>query len=409
MLLSGAIQAAQEAADLPLSFQAADAMAKDFPIDSTALKAQSMLKLSQRQFTTNRAENQRAGLELLDELEKSGDLAQAERVGTVLEQSSANGSDRAAIQQRVRSIHEKHIALNRVEQAMLVLKTSPDDPAANLAVGRCYCMVQGDWTRGLPMLAKGSDATMKTLALRDLGATRAAGTDGPASHDAETVGDAWWDASGRETTPIWKAAMQQRAVVWYRQALHNAGGLERLKIEKRIETIPVSGSHVINTARAPEADAVVAEVAAHYPNAIKGVGALELVRTHDGRELHGGVPCDATGSFSKNSKLVEGGGIGLANIYEPWPAGKYLIVYRVRVSYPPTSPLQGNDICFLDVCHDSGNTIAADHPNANEFRFNQWSSIPIPLELPKDDTIEYRLWPNNHTVIVDRIYIFRMK
>ncbi len=53
VLLSGAIQAAQEASDLTLSFQAVDAMARDFTVEASTLKAQSLLKLSARQLASN--------------------------------------------------------------------------------------------------------------------------------------------------------------------------------------------------------------------------------------------------------------------------------------------------------------------------------------------------------------------
>ena len=57
--------------------------------------------------------------------------------------------------------------------ALVVLENDPTNPAANLAAGRHLCLVQGDWDRGLPMLALGSDAELKAAATKDLaGAAR---------------------------------------------------------------------------------------------------------------------------------------------------------------------------------------------------------------------------------------------
>ena len=42
-----------------------------------------------------------------------------------------------------------------LKRAQATLADKPDDPSANLMVGRQVCFVQGDWSRGLPMLAPG--------------------------------------------------------------------------------------------------------------------------------------------------------------------------------------------------------------------------------------------------------------
>src|SRR5439155_8519655 len=52
--------------------------------------------------------------------------------------------------------------------AIAALKKQPDDPAANLAVGKYLCLSKGDWLDGLPYLAKSGDATLKELAVLDL-------------------------------------------------------------------------------------------------------------------------------------------------------------------------------------------------------------------------------------------------
>ena len=45
-----------------------------------------------------------------------------------------------------------------------VLEKQPGDPTANLAAGRYYCFVKGDWEMGIPMLALGSETALKELA-----------------------------------------------------------------------------------------------------------------------------------------------------------------------------------------------------------------------------------------------------
>ncbi len=69
--------------------------------------------------------------------------------------------------------------------ALAVLEKNPTHTAANLAAGRYLCFVKGDWGRGLPMLALGSDAELKAVSTLEL-----QGTDSVI--EQLTVADAWW-------------------------------------------------------------------------------------------------------------------------------------------------------------------------------------------------------------------------
>ena len=43
-----------------------------------------------------------------------------------------------------------------MQAVFLASATNSDDPEANLRVGRYYCLIRGEWEKGLPLLAKGS-------------------------------------------------------------------------------------------------------------------------------------------------------------------------------------------------------------------------------------------------------------
>src|SRR5207237_9161055 len=76
------------------------------------------------------------------------------------------------ILKRLRELKAEQAELARefesVKTARERVKAGPNDAEANLSVGRYLCFVQGDWDRGLPMLAKGSHAALKALAGKDL-------------------------------------------------------------------------------------------------------------------------------------------------------------------------------------------------------------------------------------------------
>ena len=90
------------------------------------------------------------------------------------------------------------------EAAQERLKTDPDDAGACLAVGRWYCFCQGDWDEGLKLMAKGSDAALKSLAAAEL-ASKPSKAD-----DRVARGDAWWDLAEKAAGKA-KAAMRRRA------------------------------------------------------------------------------------------------------------------------------------------------------------------------------------------------------
>lgn len=391
VLLGGAMQVAQEAADLPLSFQAADAMGKDFPIDVAGLKAQALVKMSAREFARNREENQHVAIALMDELENAGDYARAERVGTSLQQDLA-GEDRTAIQQRVKSIHDKQVALSRLNAALAVLKKTPDDPAANLEAGRYFCLVKGDWTRGLPMLAKGSDAAVKALAAKELAAAKTAG--------GAELGDAWWEAADREPTALWKSPMHERAVFWYRQALNDAKGLARVKIEKRIQSLPVQADPAL------EEKSVLAELVAESPGAAQSAAKAKLMRVHNGTELKGGARQKVPGSFSDSVSVIDGRKMTqMISGTEQLGAGEYMIVYRVQSDVAMNAPEAQALDCILEIS-ENGRGAGGVLPR---MQAGKWSSISILLRPQQNETVQYRVRSyNNHAVAVDRIYVFKI-
>jgi hypothetical protein len=96
------------------------------------------------------------------------------------------------------------------------LKKAPDDPAANLALGKFYCFAAGNWDQGLPMLAKGSDAALQKLARVDL-----AGAENPQAQ--ANVGDGWFDLSEKPNA-AGKSQLRARAGHWYEKAVTNLSG-----------------------------------------------------------------------------------------------------------------------------------------------------------------------------------------
>lgn len=176
-------------------------------------------------------------------------------------------------------------AYESVRKASDTLEESPDDPAANLALGRHLCFTRQDWTQGLPHLAKGEDAALGGAAKQDIDAPTAA-------EDQIAVADSWWElASAAEG--IAKTALLSRAEFWYREALPQLSGLAETKANKRLEEIATILEAHDNSEEPGRVDLLATRsLATKLRNAVK---ANNLVRTaiagsRDPRNLFTEVP-----------------------------------------------------------------------------------------------------------------------
>ena len=116
-----------------------------------------------------------------DKAEREKKAAEAQAELDAIKSAQSALAECAKGLQQARHEHEA------IQAAQERLKTDPDDPDACLAVGRWYCFQQGDWDEGLKLLAKGSDAALKSLAAEELASKPSK------AEDKVARGDAWWD------------------------------------------------------------------------------------------------------------------------------------------------------------------------------------------------------------------------
>lgn len=135
--------------------------------------------------------------------------------------------------------------LSRALGAMKNLIEKPDDPAANLAVGRYLCFAKNDWAKGLPLLARSAVPGLKAAAETDLATPK----------DAQgqlAAGDSWWDLAEKETDRTVKAGYLSRGTFWYRRALPSLTGFAKVKAEKRLAAAASEAS----ASRGPRPEAI---------------------------------------------------------------------------------------------------------------------------------------------------------
>jgi hypothetical protein len=230
VLLREARDLAAQAGNAATCLQAIDELAREYEIDALAMKAEWLATTGT--FATPGASSALAEtcLSLVDEAVAADNHELALRLVSVAV-DTARKARLTALSNRAEARRKEVLALQKefdeVKEARAKLRETPDDPDASLALGKYLCLVKGDWKKGLPLLAQGSDKALKAIAEQE--------RDNPAEAEAQVrVGDGWWDLASKATGRT-KAQMQARAVHWYEQAAPELKGLAKARVDKRIQ------------------------------------------------------------------------------------------------------------------------------------------------------------------------------
>ncbi|MCE9591237.1 MAG: hypothetical protein K8S99_12010 [Planctomycetes bacterium] len=229
------------AGDVELVLRTIDQMGQGYQIDTLASKADSLLKMVGK--ATSQSADHLAQIKRLDSAinlvidqalaEDQYEVAQrlAQRDVTLASSSKDAGlQQRAAV--RVKDLVMIQRSYSAAQSARTRLQEDPLDPAANLTMGRFYCLVKGDWQKGLPLLAQGGDTALKQASEKDMAAPKDA-------IQQAMVGDAWWDITGKEP-PAFKRAIQTRSAYWYRKAAPELTGLAKARVEQRLDELAIT-------------------------------------------------------------------------------------------------------------------------------------------------------------------------
>jgi hypothetical protein len=242
VLMQSAWRLAGEAGKLDLALDMIDRAKEWYVIEPLAAKI-AVLERAENAVGTG-PETEAFSLQLVRKAEMLVDLALGDddfpTAMHLLEKIAIPAARRTSDKQLAVELAKRRLQIRRqredfagVEKAQEALAANKADAEANLTLGRWHCLVKGDWERGLPYLAKGSDQALAGLAQRELA--------GATSSQAQIeLADAWWDLSeqdgSKQKDPI-VASMRARAGFWYQKALPFLTGLHREKAEKRLGDI----------------------------------------------------------------------------------------------------------------------------------------------------------------------------
>jgi hypothetical protein len=212
-----------------LAVEAINELDRWFVINALDMKIKALADSSKSGNEVSVAASYRVGLNLIQQAYDAENIDAArgviEIVDSAVKEIKSPDLDRLVQNQRF-EIDGYAKEFQAVTLARSKLATSPDDPAANLTVGRYLCFFQGDWSNGLPMLARGSDAALKTLATKDLAQPNTV-------KEQLEIADGWWNwgavQKDREQRLITKQAKS-----WYAKAGPASAGQDRANIINRI-------------------------------------------------------------------------------------------------------------------------------------------------------------------------------
>jgi len=226
------------AADAKLLRKSIELLAKYYKVDPLEELSTSLKEASEERMTAA-AKKALAplALDLAKEAAADDDYAGAERL-TEAAKEMAQGKDLAVVKQAgtlLERLAEGNQQYAHFREAQKVLSQKPDDLDANLVAGRFYCFVKNDeksWARGLPLLAKGNDKTLKPLAEAEL----AAGGDVSQPSEMIKLADLWYQGASAVDASR-RPDLLRRAAYWYRTALPDLAGFTKTKSRWRLEDI----------------------------------------------------------------------------------------------------------------------------------------------------------------------------
>jgi len=156
-----------------------------------------------------------------------GNTEQLESLILATARKTKSQSFLARARSRIADVRECELLFQKAQAARDGLEENEDDPDANLAVGTYLCFAKNDWANGLPMLVRGSEPPLQSLAKNDLAK--------PGSPEAQLqLADAWWDLA-ESAEGLVSTQARLRASVWYQHALPKLSGLQKVKASKRID------------------------------------------------------------------------------------------------------------------------------------------------------------------------------
>ncbi len=239
VLFREATDAAVQGNDLRTAFRGIDEMADRFDVDAPALRLAALSSLGKTARTPGELGLLTdTYLELVEEHLAMDQYPAADKAASVAIQFARKSGSvplAALATERKKEVEEAATRFRAMKKVLESLAADSEHPESNLEMGRFLCFIKGNWDLGLRFLAKGSDPALKSLAASEA----SAGLD---AQELQKVADGWFELFQKESPSLKKKQLGIHARGLYESVAAGAGGLLKIKIEKRLEALPVPGA-----------------------------------------------------------------------------------------------------------------------------------------------------------------------
>ena len=252
VLLKEARDMASQAGDARTGLVAARHIASRYSTDLTEMGLGVLITASRAATTPDKAADvAEVAMSLLNRAINAHQFDLAHRIAGIAEGSARFMRSTPLvnnIQTLEKDLLSRRTNAEKLAGALETLKSKPADPEACAIVGRQLCLEENNWTDGLEYLAKGNDAAMKSIALKEASAPTAA-------LPCAELANMWWSAAQNQPVTA-KLRMQQRSAYWYALAL--PGLLKKDQANSRIASAERVMPQVVMMQLPAPADATVA-------------------------------------------------------------------------------------------------------------------------------------------------------
>jgi len=236
MLFLHARDLAAQAGDAPTALQAIEELAQDFAVPAAEVFQMKVKALTQASTAVALPDAYQtvvdSSLVLLEDALAADDYTVALQLLATAE-NAAKKLRSVPLVSSIRRRQEEALTLQKEYQAWKpfadALAKNPADAKANLEMGKYQAFIKGSWDRGLPLLAKGSDAQIKHLAALEL-------TDPDKAASQIELASGWQDLAAKSQGTM-KIQLLLHAYYWYQQVLGGAEGTTYARVEKTMQAI----------------------------------------------------------------------------------------------------------------------------------------------------------------------------
>lgn len=227
---------AVEAAAPPALLEIATEMCREFELNELALQTSLLERIAgQRVPPDARPGIVQAAVQATEDAIARDEFAAAAKLIKIAGASASKARNKtlvAAVNEAKAKLAAAEEGTRAAAKARQILEKDANDAAANLALGRFLVFVKQRWDEGLPYLRKSGAEPYETLA----------GLEAAPPQNAEAIvelADAWWEFSQNANAQE-RAAGLSRALHWYSKAAQQLTGLEKLRVEKRLQQLQKS-------------------------------------------------------------------------------------------------------------------------------------------------------------------------